>query len=186
MSAASSWSSTQLVAGSSESSSSSRDSSAAAASSGFAARRSTPGVDGLHEREIDVGAPGDERVVATVEEQQDAGAGQPSPRLFEPQVDRDRNAAHVADLEVEDHEIGFDPGERVAHVLAARDLHDFLARADERRPHLVANPLGVGGYEDCGHRVGSLDRNRGADEKPADLPQRGEVVRRHARDRARS
>ena len=32
-------------------------------------------------------------------------------------------------------------GERVAHVLAARHLDHFLARADERRPHLVAHPF---------------------------------------------
>ena len=40
-----------------------------------------------------------------------------------------------------------------AHVLAAGDLDDLLAGPDERRPHLVAHPLGVGGDEDRGHRV---------------------------------
>ena len=62
-------------------------------------------------------------------------------RLLEPQVERDRDAAHVADLQVEDDEVGIDLGERVADVLAAGDLDDVLARADERGAHLVAHPL---------------------------------------------
>ena len=38
--------------------------------------------------------------------------------------------------------------DRVAHVLAARDLDDSLAGPDERGAHLVAHPLRVGGHED--------------------------------------
>ena len=111
------------------------------ASTGFTSVRSTSA------------RPGDERVVAPVEQEQDARAGQPPARLLEPQVDRDRDTAHVADLEVEDHEVGIDAGERVAHVLPAGDLDDFLARADERRTHLIAHPLRVGGHEDRAHRA---------------------------------
>ena len=85
-------------------------------------------------------------------------------------------------------------GERVAHVLAARDLDDFLARADERRPHLVADPLGVGGYEDRGHRGGSLDTpsrttagRGGARRSRASAREVVDVVREvgHVRDRRR-
>ena len=81
------------------------------------------------------------------------GAVEAAARLLEPQVDRDGDAAHVADLHVEHDEIGVDLGERVAHVLAAGDLDDVLARPDERGAHLVAHPLGVGGDEDRGHRA---------------------------------
>ena len=156
MSAASSWSSTQFVAGSSGSSTS-----VGLGGRGREQRRGRAAqharVDRLHEREVDVGAARDERVVAAVEQQQDAGPREAAARLLEAEVDRDRDAAHVADLEVEHHEVGLELGERVAHVLAAGDLDDLLAGPDERRPHLVAHPLRVGGHEDRRHRGGSLD-----------------------------
>ena len=57
---------------------------------------------------------GDELVGLTVEQQQDGGTVEPAGRLLEPQIERDGDAAHVADLHVEDHEIGVDLVERVA------------------------------------------------------------------------
>ena len=124
------------------------------------------------------------------------GTRQAAARLLEAEVDRDRDAAHVADLEVEHHEVGVDVGERRAHVLAAGDLDHFLAGPDERRPHLVPNPLRVGRYENRGHRRESLRGglrlrpNRGLEEDAADLVQRREVVHvacevRDVRDRGR-
>ena len=41
---------------------------------------------------------------------------------------RDRDAAHVADLHVENDEIGLDFGERRAHVLTTGDLDDASVR----------------------------------------------------------
>ncbi len=113
-----------------------------------------PGIDRLHEGEVDIGPARDEHVVAAVEEQQDARPRQPATRLLEPEVDGDGDASHVADLEVEHDQVGVDAGKRVAYVLAARDLDDFLAGPDERGTNLVAHPLRIGGHEDRAHRCG--------------------------------
>ena len=186
MSAASSWSSTQFVAGSSSSSA------AAAASSGAAARRSTPASTGF----TSVRSTSARRAMNASSRRSSSNrmrVRQASARLLEAQVDRDRDAAHVADLEVEHDEIGLDLGDLVAHVLAARDLDHLLARAHERRPNLVAHPLRLGGNQDRRHRSGSLEGGSSvsSNRKSADLAQRGEVVDvageiRHVGDRRRS
>ena len=90
--------------------------------------------------------------VAAIEEKQDSPRGHPATRLFEAKVDRDCDATHVPDLEIEHDQLGFELGERGSHVLAARDLHDLLAGSHERRTHLVANPLRFGRYENRRHR----------------------------------
>ena len=108
--------------------------------------------------------------------------GSRSARLLEPQVDRDRDAAHVADLEVEDDEVGILERHGVAHVLAARDLDDPLARADECRAHLVAHPLRVGGHEDRrAHRARQPSIARCAVSPTSSLPDLVERVRSRRR-----
>ena len=71
-----------------------------------AARRSTPASTGFtsiastsarRPRNLSASRSSSSRIVA---------CGEPAARLLEPQVDRDGDAAHVADLEVEDDEIG--------------------------------------------------------------------------------
>jgi hypothetical protein len=71
--------------------------------------------------------------------------GEPAARLLEAQVDRDREAAHIADLKVEHYEIGMVLGYRTAYVLAPDHLDDFLAGRDDRGPDLVAHPARVSG-----------------------------------------
>ena len=152
-------------------------------------------VDRLHEREVDVGAARDERVVAAVEQQQDARVRQPPARFLEAQVDRDGDAAHVADLEVEHDEIGLELGERVAHVLAARDLDDFLARARRTPTAPGRAPTSPRRQPGSSSSVGETRWRarrpiRGSNRSPADLAQRREVVDvageiRHVGDRRR-
>ena len=111
--------------------------------------------------------------------------------LLESQVVRDGDAAHVPDLEIEDHELGNDIVEGVAHVLPSRHFDHFLARADERSSNLVADPLRVGSNEDRGHgRQATWSRLVHAEQERADRMQRSEVVDvvreiRHIRDRSR-
>ena len=75
----------------------------------------------------------------------------PASRFLVPEVDRDRDAAHVRDLQVEHDQIRMVVAHRGAHVLTASHFDDLLAGADERRAHLVPHPFGVGGNEDRGH-----------------------------------
>ena len=72
-------------------------------------------------------------------------------------------------------------GDRVAHVLAARDLDDLLAGPDERGAHLVAHPLrrrrrrgswSSAATTSAGDRPAAIR----VEEDLADLVQRGEVV----------
>ena len=74
-----------------------------------------------------------------------SSARQPVGRLFEPQVERGRDAAHVADLEVEHDEIGLLVGDGPPHVLATGHFDNTLVGADERGAYLVAHPLRIGG-----------------------------------------
>ena len=90
------------------------------------------------------------KVGVAVEKQQDRRSREPVAGFLEPQVERDRDAAHVADLEIEDNEIGILELHGVAHFLAARDFDDPLLGTDECRPHLIADPARVGGNEDRG------------------------------------
>ena len=99
-----------------------------------AARRSTPASTGFTSIASTSARLAEEPVGLPVEQQQDRASREPVAGFLEPQVDGDRDAAHVADLHVEDDEVGIARLHGVAHVLAARDLDDPLPGTDERRP----------------------------------------------------
>ena len=85
----------------------------------FTARRSRPASIGLTSTAVDVGALGEELVGFAVEQEQDRHLREPALAGLEPQVERDRDAAHVADLHVEDHDVRLVLVDGLAHVLAA-------------------------------------------------------------------
>ncbi len=101
-------------------------------------------------------------------------------RLLQVQVDRDCYAAHVADLEVEDDEVGMVFGDGIPHVLPAGHLDHLLTPPDERGPDLLAHPARVGGNKDF-HRAGNLPgrvrpldhRSAVADDDLAKFPELG-------------
>ena len=108
-------------------------------------------VDRLDQLRVGVDALGQEPVGLPVEEQQDRRVGDAAGRSLEPQVDGDRETTHVADLHVEDDEVGLLLADHVADGLASGDLDDLLTPRGARGLHQVANPLGVRGDDDRAH-----------------------------------
>ena len=144
----------------------------AAGSSCFAARRRTPASTGFTSIRSTSARAGDELVGLAVEQQQDVGAVEPAARLLEAQVDRDGDAAHVADLHVEHDEVGVVLGERAPHVLAAGHLDHVLPAARRTRRAPGRGPTWRR------RRRGSWSSGRDRIERAAraDLVQRREVV----------
>ena len=70
---------------------------------------------------------------------------------FEPEVDRHRDPAHVADLHVENREVGLGGAHRLAHVLAAGHFDDLLPGRHTRGLRLVSHPLRVRCDHDRAH-----------------------------------
>ncbi len=106
------------------------------------------GVDRFHERGGSLGPLCEETVGLSVEQQNHRDRIESPRGGLEVQVECDGDPAHVADLEVEDHEIGAVFGDEVAHLLTRRDLEDVVTRSHEREANLVSDPGAVRSDED--------------------------------------
>ena len=71
--------------------------------------------------------------------------------LLQPQLHAGGHCPHVADLEIEDHEVRFVVDHLRQHQLAGPDHPDPVARVAENASDLVDHPGRVGGEDDVGH-----------------------------------
>ena len=96
------------------------------------------------------------------------------------------DAAHVADLQVEDHEVGVDSATAPATAWPDRTRRQARALVGEGGLHLGEHGIGVGGDEDLGHggEASAADRTRGGSphglaslaERPKPSPPGGRVL----------
>ena len=154
----------------------------APASSVLAVRRSTPASIGFSSAASASARLARKRSASRSSKSRIGTAGTAAGGGLEVQIDRDREATHVADLHVEDDEVGVLPTDRVAHVVPVLDLDDSLTGPDERGAHLVSYPACFGGDEDLRHRRRLARvhlhhrRGRTAEEQPADGLEGLEIV----------
>jgi len=117
-------------------------------------------VDRLDQLGIGLGLASDPLVCVAIEQHQDAGVRDP-PRLgLVPEVDACGNAPHVADLQVEDDQVGVQLGHRWTHIGPAPDSAYRGAVAAECGKYLFGEVIGIGGQENVRH---------GADRNAADM-----------------
>ncbi len=98
-------------------------------------------------------ARGEEDVGLAVEQHEHRHVRQATAALLQPQLHGDGHAAHRADLQVEDGEVGLGPSDRRHHLLARPADRDRGVRALERGPDLVEDPVGIGGDQVVRHAV---------------------------------
>ena len=150
-------------------------------------RRRVPASIGLTSMASAAGAAGQEAVGLPVEEEQDRHVGEAAARLLQPEVEGHGHAAHVADLQVDDDEVGLPAGHDVADVVAPLDLDDLEAGPAQGGPDVVADPVGVAGHQDGRHGrrlpVASRAVRSGggcrAEQVAPDLGQAGDVAHLH-------
>ena len=108
-------------------------------------------VDGLDDPAVGLGPVGQEGVDVAVEQHQDLGVVEAADRLVEAQVHAGRHAAHVADLQVQDHQIERAGVHRRQHVDALADPEDLDVVAREGGIDLLVDPVGIGGEQHAWH-----------------------------------
>ena len=107
------------------------------------ARRIRIGSSGLTSQPSAADRAGEEHVRPAVEQDHDRHVRDPAAGLLEVEVEADRHPAHVADLQVGDHEIGRVLLDGGPHLLAGAQLADLGLVVLERRPQLLEDRVGV-------------------------------------------
>ena len=80
---------------------------------------------------------GEEHICSAVEQDHDRDMGDPAAGLLEMKVETDRQATHVADLQVGDHEVGGVLLDGKSHFLAGVELSDVGLVVFEGRSQLL-------------------------------------------------
>jgi anti-sigma B factor antagonist len=117
--------------------------------SGGAAK--SEGVERLEQPALNTRAAGHRHVGGTVEQQQDRHLGHLAGIEALLQVESCGNAAHVADLQVEDHESGIDLAHGRPDVAPGADADDRGVIVGERGVDVFEDPVRVGRQEHVGH-----------------------------------
>ncbi len=132
------------------------------------------GVDRLDQPAVGVGAPGEEDIGVAVEQHDEGQPGEAVGAALEAQRQARRHPPHVADLQVEHHEVGDVGLHRAQHVGAsAHPTH--LVVAAEGGLDLVVDPVGVSGEQHVGHG-GRRYRDPGAGRRPPARSSSGPVT----------
>jgi hypothetical protein len=108
-------------------------------------------VDGLDQLGVGQRLTGDPLIDVTVEQHQDAGIGYSACLGFEAKVEAGGHTAHVADLQIEHHEIGFELGNRRPDVDAGSDPTDHHVFVGKRREDIFGERISVGGEQHVRH-----------------------------------
>ena len=111
-------------------------------------------VQRLDQPTVGFGPAGEEDVGLSIEQDQDAALVEPSGALLEAQVEAGGDAAHVADLQVEQDDVGVDLGHRGPDIGTLADPIDGV-RAPEGRVDRVEDRVGIGGDEHAWHEDGA-------------------------------
>ena len=108
------------------------------------------GIEGLYDPSLRSTAPSEKDVSATIEEKQDGHMWHAAPALFQPQIEADRDAAHRADLKVDDGDVGRVRRGNLSHGPSRGKLRHGLARRQYRQD-LLTYGRGVRHHQDAGH-----------------------------------
>ena len=103
------------------------------------------GVDWLDQPTVGPGAPGQEKIGVTVEQQDDSLWVQTSAAFFQPEVQARRGPAHGADLEIQHHQRRFGHDYRAAYLSARSHSGDLATVRGQRAIDLAKNGVVVGG-----------------------------------------
>ena len=109
------------------------------------------GIERLHQPAVGVGVAGKEDVSTAVEEHEHGNVGKPSRTLLQAEVEAGGHPAHLADLQVQDGEIGRPLGDRGAYLKAAGHLTDSGVGVGQHRLDVLPDPRRVAGDEDVRH-----------------------------------
>ena len=108
-------------------------------------------VDRLHQLGVGLGLPGDPLIGVAIEQHQDLGVGHAPGFSLEAQVEAGGHTAHVADLQIEHHQVGLQLDDRRSYIDPSTHSAHLGAWFGQGREDLFGQRIGVGGNENVRH-----------------------------------